>query len=125
MWGLAGGMSMAVTAGASDMWQNTWNMTHDTYHMMYDTWHMIRFFWIIFILLVLLSAYAERFSASCMQDFFIQSLKKTIMHIVTCKIHMENKFEPNTYFYLYSQINFNLNILVFVLGPEKYVLITM
>ena len=38
---------------------------------------------------------------------------------------MENKFEPNTYFYLYSQINFNLNILVFVLGPKKYVLITM
>ena len=50
---LAGGGSVAVAVGISDMWQvtcNTWHMTHDMKHMTHETLHI---FSIIFYLLIM------------------------------------------------------------------------
>ena len=68
---LAGGGSVAVAVGVSDIWQVTGDMqngTRDTWHMIHDMWLKIKEI-SLFFKLALLSAHIEKFSVSRMRNF--------------------------------------------------------
>ena len=71
---LAQGWSVAMTVDFSDMWQVTgdrWHKTGDRWHMKHDSFPLFSSFLQILLILVLLTAHAERFSVSRMRDFFL------------------------------------------------------
>ena len=76
VWELAGGGSMAVAVGISEMWQgmwDTWHLTTATCHLTPDYWHLSYYLWY----------YRTRWEIQCLlyTGFFtLQMLRQDILH---------------------------------------------
>ena len=91
---LAGGGSAALAVDSNDIWQvtgDTQHLTGDTWHVTGEMWHipflLYNFFWcflflLILMVLVLLTAHAERFFVSRMRDLYERDWCDHLKHIL-------------------------------------------